>query len=339
MTAAYFFVLGGVVGSFLNVVAFRMPLGLNLLWPGSRCPACGTPIRLRDNIPIFSWLWLRGRCRTCGSEIPARYFLVELTMASMFLALAGFELLSGGANLPLRGQNPRTGVVQVIWETKWDLLGIYLYHCCLLSTLMAIALIRLDRQTAPRRLWLVALGLGLVFPLAWPDLRPVPWLFPRPDWLPSDWRSGLTEGLAGALAGLIAGGLLAVASRSSTGRDDRFDAMLPTLSIIGAFLGWQAAVSVAVLAAIGMSLACIAGLLWRRRRPWPLAVWLTVATFVQLGLWRFLSEQPGWPGHIAGWIVFAVYALGLCLLGAVIGRVGRADEVTELPAEPAPDGR
>ena len=78
------FVLGLVIGSFLNVVITRVPKGASIVHPGSRCPSCGTPIRPRDNIPVVSWLLLRGRCRECGWRIPARYLLVELATGVVF---------------------------------------------------------------------------------------------------------------------------------------------------------------------------------------------------------------------------------------------------------------
>jgi leader peptidase (prepilin peptidase)/N-methyltransferase len=72
------FVGGALIGSFLNVVAYRLPRGESLARPASRCPSCGTPIKPYDNVPVLSWLALRGRCRSCGTRISARYPLVEL---------------------------------------------------------------------------------------------------------------------------------------------------------------------------------------------------------------------------------------------------------------------
>jgi leader peptidase (prepilin peptidase) / N-methyltransferase len=69
--------LGAIIGSFLNVVAYRLPRGQSLSRPRSRCPGCGTAIKPYDNVPVLSWLLLRGRCRSCSSRIPARYPLVE----------------------------------------------------------------------------------------------------------------------------------------------------------------------------------------------------------------------------------------------------------------------
>lgn len=70
-------VLGAIVGSFLNVVAYRLPRHESLIAPPSHCPKCDTPVRPYDNIPVLSWLFLRGHCRTCGDSISVRYPLVE----------------------------------------------------------------------------------------------------------------------------------------------------------------------------------------------------------------------------------------------------------------------
>jgi leader peptidase (prepilin peptidase) / N-methyltransferase len=85
---------GAVIGSFLNVVAHRVPAGESLVSPGSRCPECRTPVRPYDNVPVVSWLALRGRCRTCDAPISPRYPLVELITAVTFAAVVaarGFD--------------------------------------------------------------------------------------------------------------------------------------------------------------------------------------------------------------------------------------------------------
>jgi leader peptidase (prepilin peptidase)/N-methyltransferase len=84
---AFVFVLGAVVGSFLNVVVYRLPREISILrTPPSSCPNCSTPIRWLDNIPLLSWLALRGRCRECRASISLRYPLVELTSGLLAVA-------------------------------------------------------------------------------------------------------------------------------------------------------------------------------------------------------------------------------------------------------------
>ncbi|MET0590917.1 MAG: prepilin peptidase [Naasia sp.] len=79
---------GGLIGSFLNVVVYRVPRGLSVVNPPSACPTCGMQITARDNVPVLSWLLLRGRCRGCSSSISARYPLVEAGTALFFAAVA-----------------------------------------------------------------------------------------------------------------------------------------------------------------------------------------------------------------------------------------------------------
>ncbi len=81
MEAAFAGVLGAIGGSFLNVVAYRLPRHESLLGPASHCPSCGTPVKPYDNIPILSYLLLRGHCRSCGVQISPRYPLVEALTA------------------------------------------------------------------------------------------------------------------------------------------------------------------------------------------------------------------------------------------------------------------
>jgi leader peptidase (prepilin peptidase)/N-methyltransferase len=81
-------VLGLIIGSFLNVVVWRVPRGESIAHPPSHCPACGADVRPRDNVPVVSWLLLRGRCRDCKAPISARYPLVELGTAAVFVVMA-----------------------------------------------------------------------------------------------------------------------------------------------------------------------------------------------------------------------------------------------------------
>src|SRR6478672_8912447 len=87
LLSVFAFAAGAIVGSFLNVVIHRYPLEESVVFPPSRCPACGAPIRWFDNVPILAWLWLRGRCRDCRGPISPRYPLVELANALFYLAI------------------------------------------------------------------------------------------------------------------------------------------------------------------------------------------------------------------------------------------------------------
>jgi leader peptidase (prepilin peptidase)/N-methyltransferase len=122
---------GLAIGSFLNVVIYRVPRHESIVSPGSACPACSTPIKGRDNIPLISWIVLRARCRTCGAPISARYPLVELVSAFVF----------GGAAA-------RVGY-------SWDLPVILV----LLTSLLALAFIDLDFLILPKRVVYPSLAL------------------------------------------------------------------------------------------------------------------------------------------------------------------------------------
>src|SRR3954454_18884424 len=93
--------LGLLIGSFLNVVAYRLPRGQSLVKPRSRCTSCGEEVRPYDNVPLLSWLLLRGRCRHCGEGISARYPAVELVTALTFAVVALVRGLDAGLLLDL----------------------------------------------------------------------------------------------------------------------------------------------------------------------------------------------------------------------------------------------
>jgi len=126
---------GLIVGSFLNVVAFRLPGRMSLAMPASHCPSCETPIKPYDNIPVLSWLILRGRCRSCLEPIAARYPLVEAATALLFAAVVAVHHA----------------------DTAALVLGLVL-----VAFLVPIALIDLDHRIIPNRLTLPAAVLAVV---------------------------------------------------------------------------------------------------------------------------------------------------------------------------------
>ena len=127
--------LGGMVaGSFISVVAHRVPRGVSIVAPRSRCPSCGVQIAAYDNIPVFSWLLLRGRCRGCGAPIPALYPLLELGMGAAFLLTA-----------------------VVLWDQPAQLaMGLVF-----VATLAAVTLTDLEQRIIPNKILLVAALIGL----------------------------------------------------------------------------------------------------------------------------------------------------------------------------------
>jgi leader peptidase (prepilin peptidase) / N-methyltransferase len=131
-------VFGLMIGSFLNVVIYRVPQHLSIVSPPSGCPNCHHDIRARDNIPVISWLILHGRCRDCRAPISWRYPAVELTTALLF------------AGVPLRlGRS---------WEVP--------AYCVFVAGVFALALIDVDTLTLPRSIVWTHLGLVLALLLA-----------------------------------------------------------------------------------------------------------------------------------------------------------------------------
>jgi leader peptidase (prepilin peptidase) / N-methyltransferase len=106
---------GLVIGSFMTVVVSRVPAGESLIRPRSRCLACGTPIRNRDNIPLVGWLLLRGRCRSCGERISPLYPALEITTAALFAAAFAVhdDLWAGALVAALLALMPAITVIDV----------------------------------------------------------------------------------------------------------------------------------------------------------------------------------------------------------------------------------
>jgi leader peptidase (prepilin peptidase)/N-methyltransferase len=107
METAFAGISGAVIGSFLNVVVYRLPIGQSLVKPRSHCPNCQTPVAPRDNVPLLSWLFLKGKCRHCGETISARYPAVELLTAVCFIAV----VLAQGISADLIALIPFTAVL------------------------------------------------------------------------------------------------------------------------------------------------------------------------------------------------------------------------------------
>ncbi|HEX6390153.1 MAG TPA: prepilin peptidase [Solirubrobacteraceae bacterium] len=139
LAIAFAVLFGLIIGSFLNVVAWRLPRGESLSHPPSACPKCGTPIKPYDNVPVLGWLWLRGRCRACGEPISARYPLVELTTGVLYGA-----------------------VMAVAYDDTAEIaLGLVL-----VTVLVVVTLIDLDHRLIPNKITYPAAPLALIIGLA-----------------------------------------------------------------------------------------------------------------------------------------------------------------------------
>jgi leader peptidase (prepilin peptidase) / N-methyltransferase len=139
MVAILLFPVGLLLGSFLTVVAHRVPRGESIVAGRSRCPACGAQIAAYDNVPVLSWALLRGRARCCGAPISPRYPLTELTLGALYAATA-----------------------LVLWEDAGELaLGLVF-----VTMLVAITLTDLERRVIPNKILIVAAGIGVAIAAA-----------------------------------------------------------------------------------------------------------------------------------------------------------------------------
>jgi leader peptidase (prepilin peptidase)/N-methyltransferase len=118
MSVAIAALAGLLVGSFLNVVAHRLPRGESVLRPASRCGGCGSPVKPYDNVPVLSWLLLRGRCRSCGVPIGVRYPLVELATAGLYAAVVAARDDAGSIALGLILVTALVPIVLIDLETR-----------------------------------------------------------------------------------------------------------------------------------------------------------------------------------------------------------------------------
>jgi leader peptidase (prepilin peptidase)/N-methyltransferase len=215
MTAVYWataFGLGAIVGSFLNVVIHRYPIGESIVFPPSRCPHCGTHIKPYDNVPILAWLWLLGRCRSCRGPIDARYPLVELANALFYLAI-------------IQRTGPTPGFVAI---------------AALVSMTIVLIYIDLDIQILPDVIDLPGVAIGLAAGAA--HLGAL-----YPDLLLS---KTLLESVAGAVVG--AGILLSIGLAYQLVRKIEGMGLgdVKMMAMLGAVLGWEPLFPLLLLASL-----------------------------------------------------------------------------------------
>jgi leader peptidase (prepilin peptidase)/N-methyltransferase len=229
----YAAVFGLIVGSYLNVVIYRVPLGISTVLPRSRCPQCGAAIRAVDNVPVLSFLLLRGRCRRCGARISWRYPAVEAATAALFLAC----FLRFGISL----ETPVAALFTAL--------------------LLALAMIDYDHMILPDVLTWPGIVLGILLqPLVpWARLWDGPW-------------GAVAGAVLGALLGsgvLLAVWVAWYLWRHEEGMGLGDVKML---ALIGAFLGWQGVLVALFFAAllgavVGLTLMAVRGLDFKAKLP------------------------------------------------------------------------
>jgi leader peptidase (prepilin peptidase) / N-methyltransferase len=314
------FVLGAIVGSFLNVCVARLPLEKSILWPGSRCGNCLQPVRWYDNLPLLSYWWLRGRCRTCGARFSVQYFVVELLTGLGFAGLFYLEVIDNIHHWPVwQPWAIANGVYPWEWWTAWG------FHAILFSFLMVASITDLNGREIHLQLTLTGTAIGLIgavlFPWPWPltpaaalpkaaamfppgyewlmpeqglkaGLYPWPVWGPLPAWLPpGSWQLGLATGLAGMLVGTFL--LRAIGFLFSTGLGKEAlglgDADL--MMMAGAFLGWQPVVVAFFVSVVPALFFGIIQLLVRRDNSLPFGPSLAMGIVLTFLGWRWLGPH------------------------------------------------
>ena len=226
------FALGAAIGSFLNVVVYRLPAGLSILWPPSRCPHCLHRLGKRENVPIFGWLLLRGRCRHCRSKISVRYPIVEAVTGALFL------------------------LVFLVFGMSWQTLGYWAFF----SWLLALSLIDLDTMTLPNPLTQSGLILGLVF-------QAIAGFIPEASWV--GLINYLSSSIFGAVVGIWLFDIITIVGALVFGQAAMGGGDAKLAAMMGAWLGWKylllAGFLACVLGAFGGGGALALGLLKRRQ--------------------------------------------------------------------------
>ncbi len=285
VTALWLGFMGACIGSFLNVVAYRLPLGMSVVWKPSHCPKCNHPIRARDNVPVLGWLMLGGKCRDCGAPISSRYAVVEAILGAVFFVLAYVELFRGAENLPGVPHTAFTGAVDLVWYPDWSVIGVYLYHCAAVTLLFTMALLDRDGHRIPVKLIALTVIVGLAVPLlAEYFLRDAivanPFLFPQP----ANVRGYLLQVVAHALLAILWCWIIAVPAGLSA--SERFN-LAAALSAAGFFLGASAIYRV-VFFALFLILFALLHLVQRKSKRHGIdAVW--IAFLILLILWPAIN--------------------------------------------------
>ncbi len=315
----WFFFFGATVGSFLNVVIWRMPRGETVVSRPSRCPFCSTQLKWNDNVPVLGWIMLGGHCRTCRLPISPRYPIIETVVGLIFLLLLQFEVLSGGGNLP-GVEAVRLSHSRAMLELQLPLLSTYAFHCYLFSLMVCWAMIAWDRSRMPLALCVLAYGAGFLGPMIWPSLYPVRL---------GEWEMGSVVDaermeiflslLAGAAAGAAWGMLLRWFAGSPQSEDHSRRLGIPIMMVAaGLFLGWQATLAIA---AISMVLSVLIWPVLKRigRDDFAGGVELSIlaGSFVLVLFWKFWHQPYG----LSDLPTAALFAAIAVVLGMVLRKL------------------
>ena len=312
LIASWVLWVGCAIGSFLNVIAWRMPRGININGH-SHCPRCHVRLRSLDNFPVLGWISRLGRCRACRLPISTRYPIVEAAVGISIAAIGVHEIHRMA--IPGQWTHWHGGP---LWAPVVDgpLLILLVYHITVLATSWAFGLIRYDRNGLPGKLLVFAFVAVVIPPLVYPTLMVVPWQtnLPHEEWTPDGKYYDAVMRVITALAAAaifgrsLARGLCPTADPkldplgSGTARLMNLIAILALPAVV---VGWQAFPALIVLASL-------IALVLRRVLPRStdvlgcFALAVPIALTIQLCLWRRLHFFDYWPSvESPPWLMLA----------------------------------
>ncbi len=310
--------VGTSIGSFLNVVAWRMPRGQTINGR-SICPRCRVQLRARDNFPVLGWLALGGRCRTCRLPISARYPLVESLVGLSITIVAASELLH--FNLPFEPAGRHRGL---LWNSMVDhsVFALMAYHVVGLSVSWAQGLIRMDGNRLPTKLVCFGLAAAIVPMLIYPKLMVVPWQVHVPDsWRPDglyiDAIIRVTTALVTAifLSRTLARSVCPTADPkvNPLGKDTaRLIDLIAILAVPILVVGWQSSLAITVIASI--IAIFLQGLMPSVDGLGRFAISMPVALTIQITVWKWTCEFAYWPSAGTAPSVFLAWGLAALVI-------------------------
>ena len=259
-------VLGACIGSFLNVVIYRIPAGLSILHPPSRCPHCLRQLASRDNIPIIGWFLIKGKCRYCHTPVSWRYPAIEALTAFLFWCVAS----SFGTSIPIL---------------------ILCFYAAFLSWLLALAMIDIDTMTLPNSLTQSGLVLGLIYQISLASMNSGDRLaFP----------TLLLFGIGGAVLGIWLLDIMRIAGRVFLQKEAMGGGDPKLAAMIGMWLGWQnVLLTILIASAIGTLVGVIAIFTkdLGKQQPIPFGPFLALGGAISLFFGKsILSTYLGWFG-------------------------------------------
>lgn len=242
------FLFGLIIGSFINVVIYRVPLGKSIVTPPSACTGCGSRLTAQDLVPVLSYIFLRGRCRHCGAPISPRYPLIELLTAIAFTAL----FLKYGVSIP------------------------FFAFALLTVILIAVFFIDIDHRIIPDELVITGI-IGGVALLVYNFIKPLPEIFGDSKW----WTPvvGFFSG-SGFLLLVALIGLFLYKSDDAMGMGD-----VKLMAPIGLFLGWKLCLTALFISVILAGVSSIFLILFRikkRKDTIPFGPYIVIGTFMTI---------------------------------------------------------